>query len=76
MERLFDRENKFWEANKADLLSKYEGKVLLIAGEEVLEVHDDDLGAYTAAKNYEHVAVKRCYDDNVVYIQQIGGLRN
>jgi hypothetical protein len=38
---MYERENAFYEANKAHLREKYLGKELVIVGEEIIGIYDD-----------------------------------
>jgi hypothetical protein len=38
---MYERENVFYEANKAHLREKYLGKELVIVGEEIIGIYDD-----------------------------------
>jgi hypothetical protein len=38
---MYEQENAFYEANKAQLRQKYLGKELVIAGNEIIGVYDD-----------------------------------
>ena len=40
-----DKEYDYYLAHKAELAQKYDGKFLVIKGQEVIGVHDSDLGA-------------------------------
>jgi hypothetical protein len=38
---MYERENAFYEANKAQLREKYLGKELVIVGEEIIGIYDN-----------------------------------
>jgi hypothetical protein len=38
---MYERENAFYEANKAQFREKYLGKELVIVGEEIIGIYDD-----------------------------------
>jgi hypothetical protein len=38
---MYERENAFYEANKARLREKYLGKELVIVGDEIIGIYDD-----------------------------------
>lgn len=42
---VLDREFEYYQKNKPDFLSKYEGKYIVIKGEKVLGVYDDRVKA-------------------------------
>lgn len=51
---MFERELKFFIANQERLVREYEGKTLVLRGEEVVGVYDDSLSAFLeASKEYE-----------------------
>jgi len=51
---MFEREFQFFIANQDRLVREYEGKTLVLRGEEVISAHDDALDAYLAAlEKYE-----------------------
>lgn len=51
---MFEKELNYFIANQKQLVQKYEGKTLVLRGEEVVGVYDDPLQAYlNAVKDYE-----------------------
>ena len=51
---MFEKELNFFIANQDQLVKQYEGKTLVLRGEEVAGVYDDPLQAYLdAVKKYE-----------------------
>lgn len=47
---MLKEEFEFYKANQEDLVSKYEGKFLVIVGEEVVGAYESELEAYQDAK--------------------------
>ena len=51
---MLEKEFKYYVDHQAELVEKYQGKYLVIRGEEVVAVYDDEIEAYTeAVKKYE-----------------------
>ena len=47
---MFDKELTFFIANQSELVQKYEGKVLVICGDDVVGAYDSALQAYLEAQ--------------------------
>ena len=47
---MFESELKYFITNQADLVSKYDGKALVLRGEALVGVYDTPLDAYLAAQ--------------------------
>ena len=43
---MLDKEYKYYKDNQKSLLQKYKNKVLVIIGEEVVGIYDDETSAY------------------------------
>jgi hypothetical protein len=51
---MFERELKYFIENQDRLVREYEGKTLVLRGEEVVSAHNDAMDAYvTAIEKYE-----------------------
>lgn len=51
---MFDAELSFFKEHQDELVAKYDGRVLVIRGQQVVGVYPDALDAYlNAAKEYE-----------------------
>jgi hypothetical protein len=51
---MFERELNFFIANQDRLVAQYDGKTLVLRGDEVVSVHDSALDAYLdATKKYQ-----------------------
>lgn len=51
---MFNDELEFFVANQTELVEKYQGKVLVIKGHELLGVYNDALQAYTETQK-QHI---------------------
>lgn len=48
---MFERELNFFKENQADFVKKYNGKILVIVGDELVGVHDNLISAYKESLN-------------------------
>lgn len=64
---MLKKEYKFYQDNQKKFIQKYNGKVLLIVGEKLIGVFDDEESAYKEAINkYElgKFLIQRCAPEN------------
>lgn len=69
---MLEREFKYYLDNQKQLVDKYNGKFLLIVGEEIQGVFDSKLDAYNIGKeNFKEgtFLIQRCSPGNVDYSQ-------
>ncbi len=46
---MLDKEYKYYQDNEDRFLKQYKGKVLVIMGEKVVEIYDDETSAYSSS---------------------------
>ena len=46
---MLDKEYKYYKENQKNFLGKYRDKVLVIIGENIIDVYDDEVSAYKEA---------------------------
>jgi hypothetical protein len=67
---MLEKEYKFYQKHQADFLKKYNGKVLVIVGEKVVGVYNDEVAAYedaTAKYQLGTFLIQKCsFDGNSV----------
>lgn len=67
-----EKEFNFYIKNQAELLKKYEGKFIVIKGEEVVGVYDSELSAYTEAQKKHELGtflIQQCLPGKENYTQ-------
>ena len=74
---MFEKELAFFIRKQAELVKKYEGKILAIKDEEIVGVYDSTLDAYiTTKKNHElgQVMLQPCLKGADAYTASISTL--
>ncbi len=64
---MLEKEYNFYKNKQKEFLKKYSGKVLLIVGEELIEVFDDEESAYKKAITLYKLGsflIQRCAPEN------------
>jgi len=69
---MLEKEFNYYKENQDELVKRYKDKFLVIVGEEVVEVHNSELEAYTEAKKkYEpgRFLIQHCLPGKNSYTQ-------
>ena len=73
------REFEYYRANKADFLKKYEGKFIVIKGQEVLGAFDEQLEAIDETRKAHELGtflVQHVVEDDVAFFYSRVGFKN
>ena len=69
---MLEREFKFYRDHQKDLAEKYNGKFIVIIGDDVIGVYDSELDAYNKTKIDHPIGtflIQLCNDDPKAYTQ-------
>lgn len=69
---MLEKEFKYYKDHQEELVKRYSGKFIVIKDEEVLEVYDTELEAYTETKKKHEVGtflIQKCLPGKDSYTQ-------